>query len=232
MPRTKGKQNLIIGSTEIVFRQRNGRYKSDLRSAQFYQVRQKNKRLSALKKFPKDSKTVKQKRIFIIKELAKAFLRKSESAKKAQIKREEKARTEGREYKPRRQKPKVDLKTFLGADKKTLESITELYPELSSKIEKRDEEEVIPESEWAKMYEDFQKTHHRLYRNYHGVLPIKGIDPYSTGRALPVNGKNKPLKNWFDDQVELGLIKYDKKGDAVGKGSIRWIISRYHRSKN
>jgi hypothetical protein len=227
---TRKTKTLKIGVTEIVLRLGNKRTRSDYRAAQFFQVRLQNNKLSKFYKFPVELKTAKQKRFYLITQLAQAFIKKAESAKKAQLKREEKARREGREYKPRRSLKKMDVKSFLGADNKTMEELGLFSPEIAETIKKRDEEEVVPDAEYAKKFESFQKLIRHLYKTRIGVFPVETIDPYSTGRPIPVDKNGIPIRNWYDDQVELGLITQDKKGKINGKGSIRWTISRYLRT--
>src|ERR1035437_3444876 len=229
MPKIKRLQNPVLGHSEVVLRAGNGRYKSDLRAARFFQYREKNKKLSKPKSFPSELKKVSDKRNYIYFVLSKEFFKVIDRKKAAQNKAQNKATREGRDYKPRKKYSAMDIGTFLGLNQKKLDIIASAYPEIASRLGAvRNEEEVVSDALYVKRVENFEKVVKGAVKKRKSyAFDVQSFEPSSKGRPLPRTKSGKPLQEWYPHQKELGLITTLKNGKDNGAQSIRWTLSRY-----
>lgn len=224
MSKINKKQNPKIGINTILLRDAKGRSTKSYFKAKFFYLRTPTGHTSKRQEFPKEIKKTADKELFLKKLLTQLFQINEKKRQQQREYREKKAKREGRQYKPRKQKIET-IADYLGENEVGLEKLARKIPELFSLTEKGKQGEFVVSTqeylERRKKLEARQKTYKRA-----GAFTGRIVDfiPASVGRPV------KKTENWYEKQIEQGLIKIDKRGKVHGEKSIRWTLTRYLQS--
>jgi len=224
MSKINKKQNPKIGINTILLRDAKGRNTKSYFKARFFYLRSPTGHTSKRQIFPKEIKKTADKELFLKKLLTQLFQINEKKRQQQRDYREKKAKREGRAYKPRKQKIET-IADYLGENEVGLEKLSRKIPELYSLTKSGQQGEFVVRPQ---VYADRHKkleTQQKAFKRA-GSFTGKIVDfiPSSIGRAV------KKTENWYEKQIDQGLITVDKRGKVHGEKSIRWTLTRYLQS--
>lgn len=216
--------NPQIGIYSIRYRDNKGRYTKTLSRANSFQYILKNGALSDKIEIPREIKRVGDKQLFIKEVLSKIYQAEYDRKRREQDKRAEKARKEGKKYKP---KPIAEVEEAVGISKKDREGLGRR----GIKTEPKYVQYRVNSKELTKRRKKAKKFFKELLEEQ--GIEVQQLPPViatTKGSPTPRDKTGRLLKDkkgkeidWYKHQVSLGLIGKNNTDSSIMLNVVRSV---------
>jgi len=215
------KSNPKSGLYTIRYKDSKGRFTKSLSKAYSFYISLEDGSLSRSFKFPKETKKVEERKFYIKTVLLELYKAEYDRKRKAQIKREEKARREGKKYRPKELTQLEEAVGISAKDRKRFDSMgVKTKPTgILYRLNKRD---------FDKRRKKIKKFSEIVAEDRQLLVPLPKVIASTKGSPTPTDREGNLLKDkkgkeidWYRHQMSVGLIT-DKENDE----SIMYTIIR------